>query len=229
MGKRPRDPPSNAIRRGGFYSHVSDAAAVLQAVESWSHRTAPLADSRATGERPRAHANGAHSRDEHRAAADAELLEAIRPVLQPGPTTYDGYGVARPSAFVLGGTHHFAAKLAKVMNDRGGPGSWMWKPVPKELLHQGTVRQEGGRAAELARQMQQRKQKAADAKRLRDKKSKERARMESLADEFRGQAGPLMRHHKPQQSGGDDAREAALQAYRLMKARKGGGRHPARG
>jgi hypothetical protein len=71
--------------------------------------------------------------------------------------------------------------------------------------------------------MQQRKQQAADAKRLRDKKSKERARLESLADEFRGQA-----RHRPQQSGGDDAREAALQAYRLMKARRGGGRYPAR-
>jgi hypothetical protein len=207
MGKQQQQQQHGAAH---MRSHVGDAAAVLAAVDFWTHSAAPE-------ERPREQANGARvsARDERRAAADTQLVEAVQAVLQPGAEVYDGYGVARPSVFVLGGRPKFRAKLAAVMADRGGPGSWMWRPVPKEVLHQGDARQQGGRAAELAAEKRQKEAAKGEAQRLRERKAREMAKLKSVADQFR-----------PHNSGGMapsdvlDAREAALQAYRLMKSRQ---------
>ena len=200
------------------HNHVGDAAAVLEAVDYWTHSAqAPPVEAR-----PLQHANGARAaRDERRAVADTQLVESLQAVLQPGEACYDGFGVARPSVFVLGGSK-FRAKLASVMADRGGPGSWMWKPVPKEVLLQGVARQQGGRAAELAAEQRQQEQAKGEAKRLREKKARERARLQSVADKFRPRRGGS---HTGGRDDADvlDAREAALQAYRLMKARQASG------
>ena len=195
------------------HNHVGNAAAVLEAVDYWTH------SAKAPEERPREHANGARAsaRDERRAAANTQLVESLRAVLQPGAEVYDGYGVARPSVFVLGGPR-FRAKLAAVMADRGGPGSWMWQPVPKDVLHQGVARQQGGRAAELAAEKRQKEAAKGEAQRLRERKAREKARLKSVADQFRASSG--VAHIPAGDSDVLDAREAALQAYRQMKSRQ---------
>ena len=194
------------------HNHAGNAAAVLEAVDYWTH------SAKAPEERPREHANGARAsaRDERRAAANTQLVESLQAVLQPGAEVYDGYGVARPSVFVLGGPK-FRAKLAAVMADRGGPGSWMWKPVPKEILHQGVARQQGGRAAELEAEKRQKEAAKGEAQRLRERKAREKARLKSVADQFRTGSGVA---HSAGDSDVLDAREAALQAYRQLKSRQ---------
>ena len=53
-------------------------------------------------------------------------------VLQPGKKLYDSHGVARPSAFIAGSNPRFIPDLEALMADHGGPGSWLWKKLPKK-------------------------------------------------------------------------------------------------
>ena len=63
------------------------------------------------------------NRAQSAAALQDEVRRWIMPVLQPTTACYEGYGVARPSAFVPFG-EGFLKRAEVVFKDRGGPGSW---------------------------------------------------------------------------------------------------------
>jgi hypothetical protein len=140
--------------------------------------------------------------------------------------------------------------LGKVMSDRGGPGSWMWKSLPKTPV-QGLPRPPGGAAALLgeAATVAKKRRLAAEAQEEARKKAAKKQKMLDLRNEFlsesRGEVrdssasqvrgmqskeyvmkqvkpGPHVSKHVPVSnvSGMVSAREEALQAYRLLKARQ---------
>ncbi|GAX72736.1 hypothetical protein CEUSTIGMA_g192.t1 [Chlamydomonas eustigma] len=172
----------------------------------------------------------------------------ILKVLQPGKKLYEGYGTARPSVFIPNGPM-FVKQMQEVMSDRGGPGSWMWKNLPKKPV-QGLPRPPGGAAALLgdAATIAKKRRLAAEAQEEAKKKAAKKQKMLDLRNEFlsesRGGAGDssakkslgmnkdwVKKQPPPGASlvsdittgngtGMDSAREEALQAYRLLKARQ---------
>jgi hypothetical protein len=115
----------------------------------------------------------------------------IPKVLQPGKKLYDGHGVARPSAFIAGGSPRFVPDLEAVMSDHGGPGSWLWKKLPKKPT-QGLARPPGGAAALLAasglgghiESLAESKKRAAEAKEQERKREAKKKRLLDLREEF---------------------------------------------
>ena len=111
-------------------------------------------------------------------------------VLQPGKKLYDGHGIARPSAFIASGPR-FVRDLEVVMADRGGPGSWMWKKLPRKPT-QGLPRPPGGAAAlpmlgaaaALRQEKAEKRAVAAAAKAVEDKRQAKKQRMVDLRNEF---------------------------------------------
>jgi len=169
--------------------------------------------------------------------ARAALLAWLRPVLQPGKRAWGGWGVARPSAFCDGSSPHFLESLSKVMGDRGGPGSWLWKKLPPEAKTQGAPRPLGGAARQLAARLAVVKEAETASKELREAEARKRrlraaelARMEatraSFLEEQRRLGGGGKRGVKPAAAAPAapaDARSAAIAAYRALKQAKGGG------
>lgn len=169
--------------------------------------------------------------------ARAALLAWLRPVLQPGKRAWGGWGVARPSAFCDGSSPRFLEAVGKVMGDRGGAGSWLWKKLPPEAKTQGAVRPLGGAARQLAARLAVVKEAETASKELREAETRKRrlraaetARMEatkaSFMEEQRSLGGGGKRGVKPTSAPAAapaDARSAAIAAYRALKQAKGGG------
>jgi len=172
---------------------------------------------------------------QRKADAEEEVRDWMSSVLQPGASTYEGHGVARPSAFIKAGPS-FARQFAKLMADRGGPGSWMWKRIPGLTRSggEGLARAPGGRTAELAAESAAREAgRKAEAEATRKRRA-EAARHEAAAAQFRPAAAGGGRRpaaggggQRPPRAAaaplGETDRAAAIAAYRALKAAGRGG------
>lgn len=215
-----------AMRGGGGLSR-DDALAALR----YSGGAAPLAPEAAP----------LSAAVQRKADAEEEVRNWMSSVLQPGPGTYEGHGVARPSAFIKAGPS-FARQFAKLMADRGGPGSWMWKRIPGLTRSggEGLARAPGGRTAELAAESAAREAgRKAEAEATRKRRA-EAARHEAAAAQFRPAAAAGGGGRRPAAAGGGQRpggggrpaaapraaaapvgeadRAAAIAVYRALKA-----------
>ncbi len=57
------------------------------------------------------------------------MKEWVGKIQQPSPRMYCGGGVAKPSVFINCNNENLKGEIRAVMDDRGGPGSWMWQKV----------------------------------------------------------------------------------------------------
>ena len=203
MGKRERQQAQRSAG-SGFVPRAAERASLLDCLRfsSAAAQQGPVAPPRTASE-----------------AANEELQGWMGAVLQPSDYCYDGHGVARPSAFIKAGPR-FRRKFEELMADHGGPGSWMWKKLPKEALSQGTPREVGGRAAEVAREAAAREEAQRLQARRREQHRRAEQRMQAVASEFR----PSVQQPQAKQAKGEGvegAREQAMRAYRLLKAARG--------